>query len=92
MRRTPILIILIWLVICFGYAYWQIATAMAGPASTDDLYAHTWRYQWFMFCLFWLPAWIAGLLFALSIESFWYRRHLQSDSLRNTLPNPAKPV
>ena len=69
MRRTPLVILVLWLALCASYAFWRVATFMAEPAS-GDLYAHTWGFQFIAFVVFRFGFWVAALLFALAIEGF----------------------
>ena len=73
MRRVPLVILVLWLVLCFGYEFWRVASFMAEPAS-GDLYAHTWGFQFVVFVVFRFGFWVAALLFALAAEGFWHRR------------------
>jgi hypothetical protein len=64
MRRAPLVILVLWLVLCLGHEFWRVATFMAEPAS-GDLYAHTWGFQFVVFVVFRFGFSVAALLFAL---------------------------
>ena len=73
MRRAPLVIFVVWLVLCFGYNGWHIASFMANPAA-GDLYERSWGFQIMCFCIFFLGFWVAALLFALGVEGYWHQR------------------
>ncbi len=71
----------LWLVGMLAHCVWRTHAALSGPPS-PDLYANHVSFQLVTFLVFWMPAWLIGLLLILVGEFAVFGRKPNQSSKR----------